>query len=223
VPASHYHKLKLRIEKDAVIAKARDVTPRHVFDARPELNAIFQSPITFSYEPHAGPVYEVAFSPFHRNLFLTASTDSSLRLYNALQPRPVHVTEPCSSTIFAAAWSPSRPLVFAAAAADGNLYIYDMKRSKGRPDVTLKVTEDKSAVHAVAFNPRCPDLLATADAQGFVKIWQLSHFLSNMAPREQQILDRMAAVRADDELENEEGDDDAEPYGVGEGDYDDDT
>ena len=33
-----------------------------------------------------------------------------------------------------------RPLVFAVGDADGNLHVYDLKRSRGRPEVTLKVT-----------------------------------------------------------------------------------
>ena len=32
-----------------------------------------------------------------------------------------------------------RPLVFAVGDADGNLHVYDLKRSRGRPEVTLKV------------------------------------------------------------------------------------
>jgi len=225
VPASHYHRLKLRIEKETILSRTREVQRENVYGAAPEMNVLYHSPVTFTYEAHSGPVYEAQFSPFHRNLFLTASTDSSIRLYNVLQPRPVHVTEPCSASIFGAAWSPARPLVFAAAAADGNLYIYDMKRSKGRPDVTLKVTDDRSAVHAVSFNPRNPELLATADAQGFVKVWQLSHFLSNLTQGEQQLLDRMAATRGergDDADADGDGDDDGDAYDVGEGDYDDD-
>ena len=55
-----------------------------------------------------------------------------------------------------------------------NLYIFDLKKSKGRPEVTLKVTTDKSAVTSVSFNPMSPELLATADSQGAIKIWRLS-------------------------------------------------
>jgi len=68
VPASHYHRLKLRVEKEAVIAKEREVVPRAVFAAQPEPAMLFGSPATFSYEPHSGPVYCTQFSPFHRNV-----------------------------------------------------------------------------------------------------------------------------------------------------------
>jgi len=149
------------------------------------------------------------YSPFHRNVFLTASTDASIRLYDQLNPRPFHVLEPSSSPILAAAWSPSRPLVIAAGAGDGTLFIYDLKRSRAKPEVTLKVTTDKSAVTALAFNPQSPELLATADAQGHVKIWRLSTALSKMSERELPALRRMVTAAqargVDDVEEAEEG------------------
>ena len=101
--------------------------------------------------------------------------------------------------ILAAAWSPARPLVFAAAAGDGQLFIFDLRKSKGKPEVTLKVTTDKSACTFVAFNPASPELLATADAQGQVKIWRLSTFLSEPASHELEALDAMAGQARGDE------------------------
>ena len=204
VPATHYSRLKSKVEKEAVLARAKQVESSHVFAATPEPSTLFGSPVTFGYAAHSGPVYEARHSPFHRNVFLTASTDCSVRLYNQLQPAPFLVTEPSAASVFTAAWSPARPLVFAAGAADGNLFIYDLKRSKGKPEVTLKVTSDRSAVTAVSFNPRSPELLATADAQGFVKIWRLSTFLSEPAAREQEALGRMAVPRGGDEADEDD-------------------
>jgi len=214
VESTHYMRLKQRIEKEARLAQEREVLPRSVFAAEPEIDVLFRSPIIFSYESHSGPVYGAHFSPFHRNVFVSVSTDSSARIFNMLQPKPVHVTEPCSSSLFACSWSPVRPLVFAVAAADGHLYLYDLKRNKGRPEVALKVTTNRSPVYCVAFNPKSPELVATADAQGFVKIWRLSEDFSTMADREQEVLDKLASsasgtVHADGEEEAvEEGDDD---------------
>ena len=205
VPQASYHRLKSKIEKDAMLARAREVGVAHVFDAAPPPRELYASPLTFSYHPHAGPVYAARFSPFHRNVFLSASTDGSLRLYNQLQPNAFHVTEPSAAPLLSAAWSPARPLVFAAAASNGDLYIYDLKRSKGKPEVTLKVTSNKAAVTACAFNPKSPELLATADAQGMIKIWRLSTFLSEPAPRELEALEAMStAGRGQDEGEGDE-------------------
>lgn len=52
-----------------------------------------KSPVTFCFHPHTGPVYSVDCSPFHRNLFVTAGTDMTVRLYSQLQ-----VSKPTIST-----------------------------------------------------------------------------------------------------------------------------
>lgn len=58
-------------------------------------------------------------------------------------------------------------------------------------------------------------------SQGFIKIWQLSHFLSNLAPREQQLLDRMAAIRGE-QMDEEEEENDMGTHMDGEDDHEDD-
>lgn len=42
-------------------------------------------PVTFKFYPHKGPVYSISASPFHRNLFASCSSDTTLRLHSALQ------------------------------------------------------------------------------------------------------------------------------------------
>jgi hypothetical protein len=54
-----------------------------------------------------------------RELFLTSSTDGSVRLYSSLRMQPLLHLEPTASYLFAVHWSPFRPLVFAAAAGKG--------------------------------------------------------------------------------------------------------
>lgn len=58
-------------------------------------------------------------------------------------------------------------------------------------------------------------------SQGFIKIWQLSHFLSNLAPREQQLLDRMAAIRGEQMDDDEEEENDMGTHMDGEDDHED--
>jgi len=210
VPASTYHRLKLRIEKECVLARAKEVTADMVFAAQPGVDQIYHSPSNFTYEPHGGPVYSISFSPFHRNVFLSASTDSTVRLYNVLHPRPLLVMEPDSGCLFSCSWSPSRPSVFAVGAAGGHLYVYDLKHSRGKPSLSLKVTTDKSPVYSVAFNPKEPSVIATADGQGVVKIWRLSGALSTMAPREQEAFDRLAGSRDEGGAAEADGEEEGE-------------
>ena len=82
--------------------------------------------INFAFVPHLGPVYAVCCSPFHRNLFLSASTDMRLHLSSFLQAKPLVVFEPEAGYLFDVQWSPTRPLVFAAATGNGNVLVYDL-------------------------------------------------------------------------------------------------
>ena len=181
----------------------------------------YGSPTTFELEKHSGPVFAVAFSPFHRHLLLTASSDGSARLYNVLQQRPVLTLEPSTSSLFAACWSPSRPTVFAVGGADGNLYVYDVGKSRGLPEATLQVTTNKSPLYSIMFNPQSPQLVATADAQGYVKVWRLSHALNTMGPRDKRALDRLAEAKAADAGDGGEGGGGDGGDGGGDDDYDD--
>eukprot|EP00040_Diaphanoeca_grandis_P008675 m.46041 g.46041 ORF g.46041 m.46041 type:complete len:517 (-) comp20128_c0_seq1:363-1913(-) len=135
------------------------------------------TPVVMGYEAHSGPVYAVGFSPFHRNLFLSASTDGSIQIYNLLQATPVHSLVPSAGYLFDVAWSPSRPMVFAAASEIGTVVIYDLHNSMVTPCVTLEASSKTQPVYAIAFNPKKPRLLASGDASGKVKIWSLSNDL----------------------------------------------
>ena len=48
-----------------------------------------RSPVTFAFNAHFGPVYSVDSSPYHRNLFITCSSDNTARVYSMLQVRIV--------------------------------------------------------------------------------------------------------------------------------------
>jgi hypothetical protein len=49
-------------------------------------------------------VYAVACSPFHRNFFLTASTDGTVRLYSQLETAPLLIMEPAGGYLFDVEW-----------------------------------------------------------------------------------------------------------------------
>lgn len=95
---------------------------------------IFSVPFNANYEKHMGPVLGLSSSPFVKRLFLSCSSDGSVRLYDVLNTRPILVFEPgYSEYLLDVAWSPFRPAVFAAASNTGNIYIYDLNQSKTSP------------------------------------------------------------------------------------------
>lgn len=157
-----------------------------------------KSPVSFSFLPHSGPAYSVHCSPFHRNLFLTCSSDMSVRLHTALQSQPVLVLEPSCGIVFSARWSPTRPLVFAVTTEHGRLLFYDLKVSQTTPVLSLDVVADRKAVYAVEFNRQQRRLLATGDALGNLKIWHLSDDLTSEAPSERELLNSFDMAAAQD-------------------------
>lgn len=160
-------------------------------------NQTQQQLITMSFTPHAGPVQALDFSPSHKDLFLSCSTDSCVRIYHLLRAKPLVTITPSEGYLFGVAWSLVRPLVFAVASDDGNVYIYDLLHNRAKPAVALRVdtTINRAAVYSFAFNPQISDFIATGDSRGIVKVWQLSQFLSREQQGEKMILNKLGEAR----------------------------
>eukprot|EP00455_Lapot_gusevi_P055504 TRINITY_DN9028_c0_g1_i5.p1 TRINITY_DN9028_c0_g1~~TRINITY_DN9028_c0_g1_i5.p1 ORF type:complete len:227 (+),score=21.49 TRINITY_DN9028_c0_g1_i5:31-681(+) len=191
--------VKKEIEKYARLNAIKEINGSTLFQARPDPNRLFSRCSDFAFEPHSGPVYSLAFSPFHRSLFLSASSDSSLRLYNILKTKPIMSLQPSSTYLFDACWSPTRPAVFAAASADGRLHIFDLSQSRVGSVLSVPVTEQNAAAHAISFNSKDGSLVAVADSLGRVSVWQLSPRLASMHENERAVLERIGAVADDNE------------------------
>ncbi|XP_063265829.1 cytoplasmic dynein 2 intermediate chain 2 isoform X2 [Prinia subflava] len=97
-----------------------------------------RAPAEFSFSPHAGPVYSVSCSPFHRNLFLSCGTDGQVHLHSMLQTQPLFALQLSKKYLFCVCWSPVRPLVFAAASGEGEVHLFDLARSMQKPTVSLR-------------------------------------------------------------------------------------
>ncbi|XP_078082348.1 cytoplasmic dynein 2 intermediate chain 2 [Mustelus asterias] len=156
-----------------------------------------KAPAQFTFSPHRGPVHAVDCSPFHRNLFLTAGTDGHVHLYSMLQAEPVLSLQLSQSYLFSVRWSSVRPLVFAAATGEGTVLIFDLGQSSLYPAVSIEQNIEKKPVYCLAFNPKQPELLAAGNAEGSVKVWQLSAELTKQGPREVTVLEQLANEVAD--------------------------
>ncbi|RHY28079.1 hypothetical protein DYB25_003495 [Aphanomyces astaci] len=70
--------VRRHVEAHAKDKKLREIRVASVFDAKPDVGALYRSALDFAFEPHGGPVYDIQYSPFHPSLFLTASSDGTL-------------------------------------------------------------------------------------------------------------------------------------------------
>ncbi|XP_038589843.1 WD repeat-containing protein 34 [Micropterus salmoides] len=151
-----------------------------------------RAPAVFSFRPRSGPVHSIHFSPFHRNLFVSAGTDGLAHLHSLLQANPLLSLRVSDSYVFQVQWSPTRPLVFAAATGQGEVQIFDLGRRSLRPAATIQQGDQGQAATCLAFNCQNPHLLAVGKTDGTVGVWQLSADLTEQSPRESAQLEQIA-------------------------------
>uniref|UniRef100_H0Z0T7 Dynein 2 intermediate chain 2 n=1 Tax=Taeniopygia guttata TaxID=59729 RepID=H0Z0T7_TAEGU len=160
---------------------------------RPGGSVPLRAPAELAFSPHAGPVYSVSCSPFHRNLFLSCGTDGQVHLHSMLQTQPLFALQLSKKYLFCVCWSPVRPLVFAAASGEGEVHLFDLARSTQKPTVSLKQSVSDCPVYCLEFNTKHTRLLAAGDAAGTVKVWQLSSGFTEQGPREMSHLEQLAS------------------------------
>ncbi|CAL1298835.1 unnamed protein product, partial [Larinioides sclopetarius] len=104
-----------------------------------------KSPMNMGFERHKGQVTSVQFSPFSRNIFLSAASDGELRIYSLLQPKPLLILQLPSGGISAAQWSPIRPLVLSCVSSNGQFHIWDLKIDEKSPTESIPLTVNRSS------------------------------------------------------------------------------
>lgn len=156
-----------------------------------------RSPVTFTYNPHHGPVFSVECSPFHRNAFVSAGMDQCIRLYSILQAQPVLTIEPGEGYVHTARWSPVKATVLAATTQSGQLLLYDLKQGKTVPVQKLMASPNKQPVYSCQFNHQQTQLLATGDGAGFIQIFKLSSSLRTPTGRESEFLGNLVSVTSE--------------------------
>jgi WD40 repeat protein len=79
-----------------------------------------------TFSGHSGPVYQIVASPFHPQVFLSASADWTCRLWHLDYDSARLIFEPCTTYIADVAWSPHNSTVFATVTGDGRLDVWDL-------------------------------------------------------------------------------------------------
>jgi len=131
LPTKSILEVKKRVERYVLDKGERDVWAPTVFHAKPDIRLVFPIPFNANYEKHMGPVSGISCSPFLKRVFLTCSTDGSVRLYDVLNHRPAVVFEPTYNEYLTdVLWSPFRATVFVTVSNTGTVYIYDLMLSK---------------------------------------------------------------------------------------------
>ena len=131
LPSKVIMEVKKRVERYVQDMGVRDVYAPTVYQAKPNIKLLFPTAMNAKYDHHFGPCTGISCSPFVKRLFLSCSSDGSVRLYDTLNQRPIIVFEPgYNEYIMKVCWSPFRPCVFIAVSNTGSVYIYDLLQSQ---------------------------------------------------------------------------------------------
>jgi len=197
LPKKNIGEVRKRVERYVQDSGKRDVYAPTVYEAKPKINLLFPHSMTATFEKHLGPCTGISCSPFLKRLFLSCSTDGSVRLYDMSDTRPMLTFEPgYNEYLTKVAWSPFRPTVFVTISNTGTVYIYDLILSKQTPSYILEYKappghdagSSQKTAYSVAFNPVIRDFLAVGYHDGSAKIYQLNYSLSRAKKDEVKIL-----------------------------------
>jgi dynein intermediate chain 4, axonemal len=123
-----------------------------------------------TYSNHTGPVNKVKWSPFLSNVFLSCSSDWTVRLWNQDSEEEVFKFQSGKDTINDIAWSTQHSTYFASVSASGRLEIWDLGFSALDPAINHVVLDRQ--LTAVQFGSVSPTVL-TGDDYGAVTVYKL--------------------------------------------------
>lgn len=124
-----------------------------------------------SYEGHYMAVYALKWNFFHSRVFLSASADWTVKLWDH-NSKEALMSFDLGNSVGDVAWAPFSSTIFAAVTADGKVHMYDLNVNKHEPLCEQKVVRKAKLTHVV-FNPKEPVILV-GDDRGNVNALKLS-------------------------------------------------
>ncbi|RKO91389.1 WD40-repeat-containing domain protein, partial [Blyttiomyces helicus] len=98
----------------------------------------YNSQYLLSFDGHQMATYTVRYSPFHCNIFLSASADWTVKLWDHDQQKAI-MSFDLNSSVGDVAWAPYSSTVFAAVTAEGKLSPNLRKKSRGDEDEAARL------------------------------------------------------------------------------------
>jgi len=144
-----------------------------------------------TYEGHSMAVYTVRWNPFHPKIFISASADWTVKMWDHTIRTPV-LSYDLAQAIGDVAWAPYSSTTFAAITSDGVVHLYDLSINRNERICYQKVVKKAKLTH-VAFNSTEP-ILIVGDDRGGVNTLKLSPNL------------RIGVVRTEETPENKTDD-----------------
>jgi len=147
-----------------------------------------------TYKGHHMSVYTVQWNNQHPKVFISASADWTVKLWEHTNPKPV-MSFDLNNAVGDVAWAPFSSTVFAAVTSDGKVHVFDLNENKHEPMCEQKIVK-KAKLTKIAFNKRHPIVLV-GDDHGCITSLKLSPNLRKASPnaeKEQEKLNKLMEV-----------------------------
>ncbi|XP_045418902.1 dynein axonemal intermediate chain 1 isoform X3 [Lemur catta] len=144
----------------------------------------YSSQFLDTYDAHNMAVDAVSWNPFHTKVFMSCSSDWTVKIWDHTIKTPMFIYD-LNSAVGDVAWAPYSSTVFAAVTTDGKAHVFDLAINKyeaicNQPVVAKK----KNKITHVQFNPIHP-IIIVGDDRGHVICLKLSPNLRKM-PKEKK-------------------------------------
>jgi len=124
-----------------------------------------------TYEGHSMAVYTVRWNPYHMKIFISASADWTVKMWDHTCKTPV-MSFDLGQAIGDVSWAPFSSTVFAAITSDGVVHVYDLHVNRNETICHQKVVKRAKLTH-IAFNNVDP-IIIVGDERGGVNTLKLS-------------------------------------------------
>uniref|UniRef100_A0A4W3ISU9 Dynein, axonemal, intermediate chain 1, paralog 2 n=1 Tax=Callorhinchus milii TaxID=7868 RepID=A0A4W3ISU9_CALMI len=126
-----------------------------------------------TFEAHHMAVDAVRWNPFHPQIFISCSSDWTVKIWDHNIKTPLFIFD-LHSAVGDVAWAPYSSTVFAAVTSDGKVHMFDLNINKYEPVcVQVVVSRKKNKLTHVQFNPVYP-IIVVGDDRGCVMCMKLS-------------------------------------------------
>ncbi|KAM8985382.1 dynein axonemal intermediate chain 1 [Ara ararauna] len=131
------------------------------------------------FEAHHMAVDSVSWNPYHSKVFISCSSDWTVKIWDHTIKTPMFVYD-LNSGVGDVAWAPYSSTVFAAVTTDSKAHVFDLSINKYEALCTqVVVTKKKNKITHVQFNPVYP-VIIVGDQRGHVICLKLSPNLRKM-------------------------------------------
>ncbi|XP_074522509.1 dynein, axonemal, intermediate chain 1, paralog 2 [Halichoeres trimaculatus] len=125
-----------------------------------------------TYVAHSMAVDAVRWNHFHPKVFLSCSSDWTIKLWDHTITNPMF-TFNLKAAVGDVAWAPYSSTLFAAVTTDGVVRVFDLNINKYEPICVQQVVAKKTMLTHIEFNPVYP-VIIVGDDRGYVTSFKLS-------------------------------------------------